>query len=297
MSYTEDSAGRSTNFSRPFPSPNPIVSSFPEVPCPRDLLQSLVVGDTATSTELDDLKTPTKISSSTQRPALGELYLSSSRLNLQKELFDGRIEAGTIAANRLIDFTRGTVCRSRLEVVSPRPLQQPRHNRRLSKTARNPFSLRAPNAQEDGSDPQSSRAEVQTELGGRSRPIMHFRPNLWRHLERNRQTLNLDLFWPLRLNKEEASEEIEAAEADIFPIQELRPLCEFRQLRSLQLNGMLQSYQKYIWQTCWLNPGLEELTLEMALKPSIGSTYSVIWPSIEGNWHMKGEEDCSVEYL
>src|SRR5436309_14198076 len=77
----------------------------------------------------------------------------------------------------------------------------------------------------------------------------------------------------------------------------MRQLCNFRHLRSLLLNGMLQSYQKYIWQTCWLNPALEELTLEMALEPSIHDPYSQQWPVIEGDWKMAGEGEGSMKYL
>jgi hypothetical protein len=83
----------------------------------------------------------------------------------------------------------------------------------------------------------------------------------------------------------------------MFPFGEMQPLCEFRHLRSLQLNGMLQSYQKYIWQTCWLNPGLEELTLEMALEPTMHEPYSQHCPVIENGWEMKSEEEGSMEYL
>ena len=124
---------------------------------------------------------------------------------------------------------------------------------------------------------------------------MHFRPNLWRYLERDREHLNLDLFWPVKIDQD--IEDDEGNESDIFPIQELRPLCDFRRLRSLQLNGMMESYQKYIWQTCWLNPGLEDLTLEMALEPSIKRPYKNQWPAIEGAWQIGQAEGGSVEYL
>ena len=121
---------------------------------------------------------------------------------------------------------------------------------------------------------------------------MHFRPNLWRHLDRDRSILNIDLFWPL---KPEATAEDD--DSDVFPLEDLQLLCEFRNLRSLQLNGMLQSYQKDIWQTCWLNPGLEELTLEMALEPVMNESYSPSCPVIQSGWTMKSGEDGSVHYL
>lgn len=83
----------------------------------------------------------------------------------------------------------------------------------------------------------------------------------------------------------------------MFPLEDMKALCEFRHLRSLQIGGMLQSYQKYIWQTCWLNPGLEELTLEMALEPTISDSYSHLCPRIEGEWKIMNEKDGSAHYL
>ena len=124
---------------------------------------------------------------------------------------------------------------------------------------------------------------------------MHFRPNVWRHLERNRSALSLDLFWPLKTDQAHVGRGDE--DTDIFPFDDMRPLCEFRHLRSLQLIGMLQSYQMHIWQTCWLNPALEELTLEMALEPNMHDPYRQHCPAIESDWKMKSEEEGSVEYL
>jgi hypothetical protein len=226
------------------------------------------------------------------RLALDELVLSSCRLNVDA--------AAAIAVNRLIDFTRGTPPGTRHGVILPETPDSAlsRCKRHLSKASRNTFSNRSSASQDDvsaQSDSNSTVTEVHTNLGGPSRPIMHFRPNFWRHLERNRSTLNLDLFWPLKPDPAHDGEEDE--DSDVFPLNDLRPLCDFRHLQSLQLNGMLRSYQKYIWQTCWLNPGLEELTLEMALEPSIHDPYSEHCPVIEGDWKMTGEGEGSMKYL
>ncbi|KLJ06657.1 hypothetical protein EMPG_17856 [Blastomyces silverae] len=69
----------------------------------------------------------------------------------------------------------------------------------------------------------------------------------------------------------------------ILPVEAIAPLCNFRNLRFLKLAGMSQSYQKYIWQAAWLNPGLETLELEMALEPCIRRAFSG-WPYIKGGW-------------
>ena len=68
-------------------------------------------------------------------------------------------------------------------------------------------------------------------------------------MDHNKHHLEIDLFRP-------------EGEAN-FPPQDLSPLCLFRQLRSLKITGMMQSYQSYIWLVVWLNPQLTDLTLEM----------------------------------
>lgn len=64
--------------------------------------------------------------------------------------------------------------------------------------------------------------------------------------------LEIDLFRPGTTKK------------DVFPLQDLSPLCLYRHLRTLKIVGMMESYQWYIWLTVWMNQGLTDLTLEMA---------------------------------
>lgn len=254
---------------------------------------------------LNDETTPTKPPKDNTRSVITELTASSSHLNLKYPAFNENTEA-TFAANRLIDFTRGTHPRSRHALILA-----PQHKRRFSKTSQRLTP-------EDASDADSTITDVNTDLGGRGRPIMHFRPNLWRHLERDRSTLNIDLFWPLKTTVtadslsgqtyrysssqiapplDDKQRDIADDDSDIFPLEDLRPLCEFRHLRSLKLNTMLRSYQKYIWQACWLNPGLEDLTLEMALAPDINNSYRHLYATIGFDWKMRSEEDGSEYYL
>lgn len=240
----------------------------------------------------EEYQTPTKTPRTAIRQALSELALSSPRLNTDA--------AAAIAANRLIDFTRGTSPGIRHGLILPKTPESvlSNHKWRLSKAARSTFGHR-PSLSTDSFSVHGasdlSITKVYADLGGPSRPIMHFRPNLWRHLERSRSTLNLDLFWPLKTDH--TRDDNDDDDSEVFPFDEMRPLCEFRQLRSLQLNGMLQSYQKYIWQTCWLNPALEELTLEMALGPTIHEPYRQHCPVIESDWEMKSNEQGSADYL
>ena len=55
-----------------------------------------------------------------------------------------------------------------------------------------------------------------------------------------------------------------ASEPTVFPLQDLSPLCLYRELRTLRITGMMQNYQSMFWPVIWLNPQLTDLTLEMA---------------------------------
>ncbi|KAJ5313062.1 hypothetical protein PENANT_c018G02503 [Penicillium antarcticum] len=101
----------------------------------------------------------------------------------------------------------------------------------------------------------------------------------WAELPRIKSTLELDLF--STIDKEEKDD-------GILTIVELKPLCEFRNLRSLKLTGMLRSYQLYIWQAVWLNTKLETLVLGMALEPDIFSAPGSQWKQIKTGWKMSG---------
>ncbi|KAK2733665.1 hypothetical protein FQN57_002062 [Myotisia sp. PD_48] len=125
------------------------------------------------------------------------------------------------------------------------------------------------------------------------KPILSFRGGTaWRYLEPDRQCVGLDLFWPTK----RLSSFDYPFRHEIMPLEELLPLCNFRNLRCLKLTGMMQSYQKYIWQTVWLNPGLEELELEMGLEPCIRRTFNADWPSIKGDWVVRPADEPSGMY-
>ena len=292
------SPGLQTHFSRPFPSPDPAMSTFQNVPILQDNLQPRTASRITADSIRGSNGTPTRQPHMPSRPALGHLSMSSSRLNIMNAATSENGEGAAIAANRLIDFTRGAPPGSRHALVlsnhSPRP-QTLHHKRRLSSMTR-PFTHKPSLSQAStASETSSTATEVNTELGGRSRPIMHFRPRTWKHVQKDREELNIDLFWPIKDDEEE--EETDSEHDDIFPLEALQPLCEFRNLKSLKLSGMLQSYQKYIWQTCWLNPGLEDLALEMALAPELTEGFDSAWSTIDIEWTMMSEDETSTQYL
>jgi hypothetical protein len=114
------------------------------------------------------------------------------------------------------------------------------------------------------------------DLGGPDQAIQNFRPQIWRHLGTDRTVLNLDLFWPIKLDDSNYDEEEEKdtnddedEDKDIFPYSGLCPLLTFHNLHHLQLSGMMRSYQPLIWAACWINKNLKYVHLEMALEPEI----------------------------
>ncbi|KAK2803522.1 hypothetical protein FQN50_006957 [Emmonsiellopsis sp. PD_5] len=122
-----------------------------------------------------------------------------------------------------------------------------------------------------------------------AKPVLSFQAgDAWNQFPLDRDTLYLDLFWPVEPQRSIVN--------DIMPVEAMAPLCNFRQLRFLKLTGMSQSYQKYIWQAAWLNPGLEELELEMALEPCIRRTFNAGWPSIKGDWVRRSEDNAVSSY-
>ncbi|KAF7715927.1 Uncharacterized protein PECH_005734 [Penicillium ucsense] len=99
----------------------------------------------------------------------------------------------------------------------------------------------------------------------------------WENLPRSKTSLGLDLGSSVPEGTDE--------EDNVLGIEELRPLQQFRGLRSLQLTGMLHSYQSIIWQAVWLMADLDELTLEMALEPEIIHPYFAShWKQIDEHW-------------
>ncbi|KAJ5457456.1 hypothetical protein N7475_008844, partial [Penicillium sp. IBT 31633x] len=76
-------------------------------------------------------------------------------------------------------------------------------------------------------------------------------------------------------------------EITMLSLEQMRPLCEFRNLRVLKLTGMMRSYQPYIWETAWLNPKLVSLELGMAMSPTIVNPAGPSgWKTIEVGWEM-----------
>ncbi|CAF9936067.1 hypothetical protein IMSHALPRED_010449 [Imshaugia aleurites] len=82
-------------------------------------------------------------------------------------------------------------------------------------------------------------------------PPEPFSKDLLIRMDHNKHHLEIDLFRP-------------ESERSVFPLQDLSPLCLYRELRTLKIIGMMQSYQSYIWLVVWLNPQLTDLTLGMA---------------------------------
>ena len=96
-----------------------------------------------------------------------------------------------------------------------------------------------------------------------SLPCVKFSKGLLIRMEHNKQHLEIDLFRP-------------ESDESVFPLHDLSPLCLYRDLRTLKITGMMQSYQLYIWLTAWLNPQLTDLTLEMAGKAEPLDVWAIV---------------------
>lgn len=121
--------------------------------------------------------------------------------------------------------------------------------------------------------------------------IEEFRGGLtWARIDSRCRGLDLDLFCPY--DKDDLFHT-----GEILEVQDMAPMSSFRNLRSLRLTGMLQSYQKEIWRTVWLNPQLEDLELGMALEPSLNDEVLSSWFSIHGDWEFKMKEGTTTKYL
>lgn len=133
--------------------------------------------------------------------------------------------------------------------------------------------------------------EYDTEIATPERPLLNFcGGSNWSIILRNRERLGLDLFRPYNFDRDE--------DAGTRTHSELKPLCEFRNLRSLKIMGMMQSYQSSIWRAVWLNLELEELELGMILEPEIvNQILQGEWKNIKEGWAIDGRMGGEPVYL
>lgn len=168
--------------------------------------------------------------------------------------------------------------RSRSPTRPPSVLSETRRSNSLLRFAFNMASNNRKKKDEDVESVHSFRGP--NDPGTPEKPLMFFRGGAsWNVLPRDMQAIGIDLFWPVKQNQE--------GDREVLHIEELAPLCQFRGLRVLKITGMLQSYQKYIWQAAWLNTELEELELGMAIGPRIRRNFPGDWPFIKGGWTLK----------
>ncbi|RLM01704.1 hypothetical protein CFD26_109030 [Aspergillus turcosus] len=177
----------------------------------------------------------------------------------------------SLSQSRLFDLSKSR-SQSRSPTRAPSISSETRRRRFLLRT---PFNM--------ASSRRNERIEsvlatpTPQEPGTPARPLIYFRGGTtWNHLPKDLAALGIDVFWPVREGQD--------VEDNILEIEEIAPLCQFRNLRVLKITGMMQSYQKYIWQAAWLNTDLEELELGMALEPRIRRRASKRWPYIKGGW-------------
>ena len=100
--------------------------------------------------------------------------------------------------------------------------------------------------------------------------------NIPEETKRTLKHLDLDVFVPGVTS--------EPKHGDVPHSFALTPLSGFRNLRSLRVHMMLDSYQEHIWTAAWCMLNLEELTMEMILPPEVDALENGVWKSIDQNW-------------
>lgn len=304
------------NFSRPFPSPPSSRAFSDEAPRTSSNVEESLHQAQSIQRVVPVLRpAPKKLRKRQFRNVLGEISPKSNPLNeTRKPLPFLPAEPESIALTRSLSNNDSSYTRMRaFKGFSSRPpsSEDRRFNnssssgrRRLSKDHHPSVKPRhvvsdADLRRETQVTPTLTVSTEDTlEPGGSDKPILHFRAYLWRYLDRDRNTLNLDLFWPQTFEEDHPPELDDSdGDRDSFALEDMRPLIEFRHLKSLKLGGMLVSYQKYIWMACWLNPGLEDLFLEMALEPEIRRECRSLWPKIEQGWEVRRVNEGSTAYL
>ena len=116
-----------------------------------------------------------------------------------------------------------------------------------------------------------------------------FSKKLWPVIPANLQDLTLDL---TICSPQEAESYKRQA---VFQQAHLKPLCDFRGLKSLCVTGMLESYQQVIWEVVFRNPSLETLEMRMAQEPLCRNRIDrEVWPRIEESL-MKTEGETAME--
>lgn len=85
---------------------------------------------------------------------------------------------------------------------------------------------------------------------GTYKPIINFRPHLWKHLDTESKSLMLDLFWPVKTGDEDDGVFVNVPkdedghiilEEKCLPLDDFKPILAFRNLQVLQLTGMMRS--------------------------------------------------------
>lgn len=192
----------------------------------------------------------------------------------------------SLRSNRFVGFGRRARSRSRSRSPSRSPsvVAESRQSGSILRSAFNIASSKTnKTAKDDDADIESILStRVPQEPGTPAKSLMFFRGGAsWNCLPRGMQGMDIDLFWPVKQDQEVGNDR------EVLHIEEMAPLCQFRRLRVLKITGMLQSYQKYIWQAAWLNTELEELELGMALGPRIRRNFTGDWPFIKGGWRLR----------
>ncbi|KAF2140843.1 uncharacterized protein K452DRAFT_319154 [Aplosporella prunicola CBS 121167] len=105
-----------------------------------------------------------------------------------------------------------------------------------------------------------------------------FHKSLLFHLPRGIETLDINL-------NVSSGNTTAKHHSEQLTMEDLQPLCEFRELRDLRIVGMKISFQPLIWEVVWLNSKLEELELGMAENPTAKGVNGKAWTVVSKDWY------------
>ncbi|PYH91240.1 hypothetical protein BO71DRAFT_460449 [Aspergillus ellipticus CBS 707.79] len=206
--------------------------------------------------------------------------------------------APSTATTHMLDISRRTRSESRARSQTlTRSSSTALRSSRSSSRIRSVINKLTSSRKKEEPEPMSTIKLIPAREATPSKPLMDFRGGeTWARLANDRYELGIDVFWPDELDAEWEVDEETAADSKnqqqpelrMLDIEQLSPLCQFRNLRSLKITGMMRSYQKYIWQAAWLNPNLEELELGMVVEPRITLNIgNLTWPFIKHGWQRR----------
>lgn len=224
------------NFSRPLPSPSLPHPAADLLPSYSSAHLPILATTMILHSKLPDLTANGELASSTPVSSASELGNSFTRDEAGKE-------NGATDVSNTQQTSQPSACTNLTTVLVTDNIPRP------DSTAQAPsIDSMAENTYDLSQTPKPILTSDSAELG-KDKPIMNFRPHLWKHLDTTDSSLKLDLFWPVKVGDEDdgvhtsvpKDEDEDIIVEDVcLPIEGFKPILCFRNLCVLQITGMMR---------------------------------------------------------